>query len=205
VKDSNFFPQEKLFARTTKNSRKQPRTSNRSRKIRPANRSEVKIQFRKDEESAEKVKELHPLDFAQRTDSRRIREKVHFRILAFQNSGLGVARGRGVTASQSFGPRNPEGIQTVGSGARWPESRWIKAKEERSEPSDLAPRSVSRWIQERCARLKPPLSRRKWSLLTSQPVKSRNDRESSISEDRWQQILTPSNLGISEFVVWRTA
>jgi hypothetical protein len=54
-----------------------PRTRNRSHKIHPTKRSEEKIQFRSDEESAEKVKEFQPLDLAQRTDSRRIHEKVH--------------------------------------------------------------------------------------------------------------------------------
>jgi hypothetical protein len=56
---------------------KQPRTSRRSRKIGPANRSEALIEFRKDEERAEKEKDFQPSDLAQRTDSRRIREKVH--------------------------------------------------------------------------------------------------------------------------------
>jgi hypothetical protein len=74
---TNFFPQEKIFARTTKNFRKPPRMSSCSCKIGPAKKSEAKIQFRSDEESAEKGKEFQPLDFAQRTDNRRIREKVH--------------------------------------------------------------------------------------------------------------------------------
>jgi hypothetical protein len=78
LKDSRIFlPQEKILAKAAKNTSEEPRMRNRSCKIRPAKRSEVKIQFRSDEESAEKAKEFQPLDFAQRTDNRRIREKVH--------------------------------------------------------------------------------------------------------------------------------
>jgi hypothetical protein len=73
---TNFLLQEKLFARTAKNTLKS-KGSRRSRKIGPANRSEALIEFRKDEESAEKAKDFQPSDLAQRTDSRRIREKVH--------------------------------------------------------------------------------------------------------------------------------
>jgi hypothetical protein len=72
---TNFLPQEKLFAEAAKNTLKEQRTDRRSRKIGPANRSEALIEFRKDEESAEKEKDFQPSDFAQRTDSRRIREK----------------------------------------------------------------------------------------------------------------------------------
>ena len=53
------------------------KNSHRSYKIRPANRTEVEIQFRRDEESAEKAKEFQPLDLAQRIGSCWIREKVH--------------------------------------------------------------------------------------------------------------------------------
>jgi hypothetical protein len=60
-----------------KNLRKQPRTVVAA--VRSVLRKDLRreIQFRSDEESAEKAKEFQPLDFAQRTDSRRIREKVH--------------------------------------------------------------------------------------------------------------------------------
>jgi hypothetical protein len=40
-------------------------------------RFEEEIQFRRDEESAEKAKEFQPLDLAQRTDNHWINEKVH--------------------------------------------------------------------------------------------------------------------------------
>jgi hypothetical protein len=66
----NSFKHSKDRVRGAKNSR-------RSSKIRPPKRSEAEIQFRRDEESAEKAKEFQPLDLAQRTDSRWIREKVH--------------------------------------------------------------------------------------------------------------------------------
>jgi hypothetical protein len=53
------------------------KNNRRGRKICPTNRSEAEIQFRRDEESAEKAKEFQPLDLAQRTDNRWINEKVH--------------------------------------------------------------------------------------------------------------------------------
>ena len=40
------------------------KNNRRGHKIHPANRSEVKIQFRRDEESTEKTKEFQPLDLA---------------------------------------------------------------------------------------------------------------------------------------------
>jgi hypothetical protein len=49
---TNFLLQEKLFAEAAKNMLKKQRTSRRSRKIGPANRSEALIEFRKDEEHA---------------------------------------------------------------------------------------------------------------------------------------------------------
>jgi hypothetical protein len=142
---------------------KEKRTDRHGHKIGPANRSEVLIEFRKDEESAEKEKEFQPSDFVQKTDNRRIWEKCtrfsplkhtgeypnreilksRGEISAFWSSGLGAARGHEVTALQSPNSRNPKGIHTIGSGARWPESHWIKEKEERYEPSNLALRIAS--------------------------------------------------------------
>jgi hypothetical protein len=55
---TNFLLQEKLFAEAAKNTLKEQRTSRRSRKIGPANRSEALIEFRKDEEHAEKEKDF---------------------------------------------------------------------------------------------------------------------------------------------------
>jgi hypothetical protein len=54
---------------------KEQRTDSYSRKIGPANRSEELIELIKDKESAEKAKDFQPSDFAQRTNSHRIREK----------------------------------------------------------------------------------------------------------------------------------
>jgi hypothetical protein len=72
LKDSRvFLLQEKILARIAKKLVKAAKNSRRSRKIRPTKRSEAEIQFRSDEESAEKAKEFQPLDFAQRTDNRR--------------------------------------------------------------------------------------------------------------------------------------
>jgi hypothetical protein len=59
----NFLPQEKLFAKAAKNMLKEQRTDRRNRKIGPANRSEALIEFRKDEESAEKAKYFQPSNF----------------------------------------------------------------------------------------------------------------------------------------------
>jgi hypothetical protein len=53
------------------------KNNRRGHKICPANRSEAKIQFRRDEESTEKAKEFQPLDLAQRTENHWISEKVH--------------------------------------------------------------------------------------------------------------------------------
>jgi hypothetical protein len=59
---TNFLLREKLFARIAKNTLKQQRKSKRSRKIGPTNRSEALIEFRKDEEHAEKEKYFQPSD-----------------------------------------------------------------------------------------------------------------------------------------------
>jgi hypothetical protein len=61
---TNLFPQEKLFARTVKNLRKQPRTRSCSCKIGTANRPEAQIDCSKDEESAEMMKYFQPSDLA---------------------------------------------------------------------------------------------------------------------------------------------
>ena len=65
MKDSRIFlPQEKILAKVAKNTSEEPRMRNHSRKIRPAIRSEEKIQLRRDEGSVEKVKESQSLDLA---------------------------------------------------------------------------------------------------------------------------------------------
>ena len=61
---TNLFPQEKLFARTTKNLWKKPRTSSCSHKIGPANRPEVQIDYSKDEECTKTTKDFQPSDLA---------------------------------------------------------------------------------------------------------------------------------------------
>jgi hypothetical protein len=68
--EENSFKHNKDCVRGAKN-------SHRDRKICPTKISEAEIQFRRDEESVEKVKEFHPLDLAQRTNSHWINEKVH--------------------------------------------------------------------------------------------------------------------------------
>jgi hypothetical protein len=67
---TNFLPQEKLFAEATKNMLKEQRTSRRSRKIGPTNRSEALIELRKDEERAEKEKDFQPSDLGARINIR---------------------------------------------------------------------------------------------------------------------------------------
>jgi hypothetical protein len=52
-----------------------------------------------------------------------VHPKSHARISLFRSSGFGAARDFGVAASRTPGSRNQP---AVGSGARWPESRWIK-------------------------------------------------------------------------------
>jgi hypothetical protein len=74
---TNFFPQEKIFVGTTKKLQKKSRTSSCIHKIGPANRPEAQIDCSKDEESAETTKDFQLSDLAQRTDNRRIHEKVH--------------------------------------------------------------------------------------------------------------------------------
>jgi hypothetical protein len=55
---TNFLLQEKLFAEAAKNTPKKQRTSRRSHKIIPGNRSEPSIEFRKDEDHAEKERDF---------------------------------------------------------------------------------------------------------------------------------------------------
>jgi hypothetical protein len=55
---TNFLLQEKLFAEAAKNTQKKQRTSRHSRKIIPGNRSEPSIEFRKDEDHAEKERDF---------------------------------------------------------------------------------------------------------------------------------------------------
>ena len=55
---TNFLLQEKLFAEAAKNTPKKERTSRRSRKIIPGNRSEPSMEFRKDEDHAEKERDF---------------------------------------------------------------------------------------------------------------------------------------------------
>ena len=56
---------------------KQQRTSRHRCKIGFANISKVLIEFRKDEECAEKAKDFQPSDLALKTDNHHICEKVH--------------------------------------------------------------------------------------------------------------------------------
>jgi len=51
---TNFLPKEKLFGEAAKNMLKEQRKDKHSCNIGPANRSESLIEFRKDEESAER-------------------------------------------------------------------------------------------------------------------------------------------------------
>jgi hypothetical protein len=74
---TNFSSTRENPCKNSKKLAKAAKNSGRSHKIHPAKRSEAEIQFKSDEKSVEKAKEFQPLDFAQRTDSRRIHEKVH--------------------------------------------------------------------------------------------------------------------------------
>jgi hypothetical protein len=74
---TNFSSAEENPCKGSKDRISGSKNNRRGRKICPANRSEAEIQFRRDEESAEKAKEFQPLDLVQRTDSRWISEKVH--------------------------------------------------------------------------------------------------------------------------------
>jgi hypothetical protein len=74
---TNFFFHRRKFPQYNKDCVKSSKNNRRSHKICPTNIFEVEIQFRRDEESAEKVKEFQLLDLMQRPDSRWISEKVH--------------------------------------------------------------------------------------------------------------------------------
>jgi hypothetical protein len=74
---TNFFSAEENLCKGSKEGVSGSKNNRRGRNICPTNRSEAEIQFRRDEESAEKVKEFQSLDLAQRTDNCWIREKVH--------------------------------------------------------------------------------------------------------------------------------
>jgi hypothetical protein len=81
----------------------------------------------------------------------------------------------------------PKGVQTIGSGVRWLENRWIKEQEGGSEPSDLASRSVSRQIQRRCTRFNPHPSRRKGESFGFVIHKVLKRSGLSIWKDTWQR------------------
>ena len=55
---TNFLLQEKLFVEAAKNTPNKQRTSRRSRKIIPGNRSEPSMEFRKDKDHAEKERDF---------------------------------------------------------------------------------------------------------------------------------------------------
>jgi hypothetical protein len=74
---TNFSSAEENPCKGSKERVSGSKNNHHGRKICPANRSEAEIQFRRDEESAEKAKKIQPLDLVQRTDSRWISEKVH--------------------------------------------------------------------------------------------------------------------------------
>jgi hypothetical protein len=74
---TNFSSAEENPCKGSKERISGSKNNRRGHKICLANRSEAEIEFRRDEESAEKAKEFQPLDLAQRTDIRWISEKVH--------------------------------------------------------------------------------------------------------------------------------
>jgi hypothetical protein len=74
---TNFSSAEENPCKGSKERVSGSKNNHHGRNICPANISEAEIQFRRDEESAEKAKKFQPLDLVQRTDSRWISEKVH--------------------------------------------------------------------------------------------------------------------------------